>query len=101
MEHTSTDAALSRIPVKVDLPCGNQAVYMVQAQHLPREDASRSASWPMAEGKKIAHTKNGLWFLTGDWRPVNDQKLLKLLEEIKPSASPVAHEGRSSRNMRP
>ena len=61
--------------IRVTLTSGNQAIYDVQPQHIPRIDIPQSKEWPVMYGKQIAHESQGLWFYPGGWEEIPDKKL--------------------------
>jgi hypothetical protein len=66
---------MSNILIRVTLNSGNQAIYDVQPQHVPRVDIPRSKQWPVMYGTQVAHESQGLWFYPGGWDEITDKKL--------------------------
>jgi hypothetical protein len=65
--------------IRVRLPSGNDAIYQVTPNHLPRPDIPDSAHWPAHCGTQIAHEQHGQWFRVGNWQPVTDPKTLQMI----------------------
>jgi hypothetical protein len=55
-------------------------VYLVQPQHLPREDIEQSKEWPLMYGEQIAVKFENDWILTNGKTKVTDIKLIQSLE---------------------
>lgn len=71
--------------LRVTLPSGNAAVYLVQPQHLPRDDIPESRDWPRMHGEQIAHQCNGVWYeaagpMKHAWHEITDTRTLALIE---------------------
>ena len=64
----------------VILPSGNPAVYLVQPQHLPRDDIPQSKDWPSTYGQQLAVRVGGDWVSSKDQRVITDLKTISLLE---------------------
>ena len=82
VEAILSDSSLSSVPLKVRLDSGNQAVYLVQPQHLPRERISHSVAWPRELGQQLAHEKDGHWYRPGGWTPIDDARAIELLDAV-------------------
>lgn len=74
--------SLSYAHFMVTLPSGNPAVYLVQPQHLPREDAEHTKEWPIMYGEQIAvkFLNEDKWVSSKDRKEITDLKLIALLE---------------------
>ena len=76
-----TYISLSNTFWAADLPDGGKAVYLVQPQHVPREEFPESRKWAQQHGERVATYSNGEWYLsTAPDTPVTDLKTIALLE---------------------
>jgi len=66
---------LNKVLIRVTLNSGNQAIYDVLPQHVPREDIPQSKEWAVMYGTQVAHESQGLWFYPGSWEEITDKKL--------------------------
>ena len=66
---------LNKVLIRVTLNSGNQAIYDVSPQHVPRGDIPQSKEWPVMYGTQVAHESQGLWFYPDGWEEITDKKL--------------------------
>jgi hypothetical protein len=71
---------ISNASFRVVLPSGNAAIYIVQPQHVPRNDIPASIEWPRMYGEQIAHELSGRWYRPGGWDEITDARTLALIE---------------------
>lgn len=68
--------------VLVTLPSGNEAVYIVQPQHIHDHDRA------IKHGLQLAHEKDGKWYMPGGWEEIRDPlalAIIKRLHKIQPN----------------
>lgn len=75
---------LSNTLIKARLTSGNLAVYEVQPQHLNLLHYTGMTLGEVARmyGRQVAHELNGQWCRVGFWAPLEDPKLLKLIDQM-------------------
>lgn len=71
---------LSSTALLVTLPSGNQAVYLVEPQHMNDLPGISLNQRAIQHGKQLAHAKDGRWYMPGGWDEITDLKTIALLE---------------------
>lgn len=74
---------ISATSVMVKLPTGNNAVYTVHPNHLPRADIEDSVNWVIDYGTLVAYQQDGKWFNPIGLVEIDDPKTLALLERTR------------------
>lgn len=81
--------SMSSIHLKVIRDNGSRSVYLVQPQHIPREDIPESSGWPEKYGLEVCFESNGRWFMSATRSEIKNNAALDSIEAL------FKNEGRS------